>query len=587
MPKKAAKQHRLKPVPPIIQNAQHAVGPTPSSAPAPPVRPSRAAALFLISSALLSAQVPPITPRVGVGVTQKNLTLAEALEMALQNNFDIEIERTNVATAATAIRAAQGVFDPDLQFLPGYTTGDTPVGSVLQGANGRLSQNTLEQDFHYRQQLPWNGAQAGVDFVNGRIGSNNPFISFNPYINTQLVVSFTQPLLRNRAIDSFRATVKIRRKQHDVSEKDFELRVIDILTQVHQAYWDLVAARQDVTVQADAVGLAAQQLAQNQRMIESGTLAPIELSASESELESRKDTYFSSVGTLTTAENNLKMLLLPDRRDEIWGDEIIPTGANSEDVPQLDDLREAVAGALKRRPELKQIALLKESNQISQRLDANLTKPQVNFVASYTSAGLSGTPNTLPNPISASEQPLIDRLNLLSAQDGLPPFTLSGSSVPPQLIGGYGNVLSSVFSGNYHTLQAGLALDFTARNRTARANYSSTLIEAKRLNYEQGRTEQLIEVQVRNALQAIQTAHQRIAAAEAAERAAHEKLESETRLFRTGESTNFLVLTRQDEYLDARRRAVVAHLDLNRSVAQLEQALGTTLERHNITLQLP
>jgi outer membrane protein TolC len=543
--------------------------------------------LILLSVPLLWPQEPPITPRVGVGLTQKKLSLAEALEMALANNFDIEIERTNVSTAAAAIRNAQGAFDPDFRFLPGYTTGDTPVGSVLQGAGGRLTQSNLEQDFHYRQQLPWTGALAQVDFTNGRIDSNNPFASFNPYINTQLLVSFTQPLWRNRSIDSFRAVVQVRRKQKDVSEKDFEVRVIDILTQVQQAYWDLVAARQDVSVQADGVELAAKQLAQNQRLIDSGTLAPIELSASESELERRKDTYFSSVGTLTAAENNVKMLLLPDRRHEIWGDEIIPTDANSLDVPQTDDLREAVAEALKRRPELKQISLRKESNQIDQRLNADQIKPQVNLVASYASAGLSGTPNNLPNPITASTQPLVDRLNLLSAQAGLAPFTLGSSSVPANLIGGYGNVLSSVFSGNYQTLQAGIALDFTARNRSARANYSTSLIAAKRLDYEQSRAEQLIEVQVRNALQAIQTSRQRITAAEAAERAAKEKLDSETRLFRTGESTNFLVLTRQDEYLDARRRAVVAHLDLNKSVAQLEQALGTTLLRHNVTLQTP
>ena len=539
--------------------------------------------LMVLLVSALSAQ----TPRVGVGITQKNLTLAEAIEMAVQNNFDIEIEKTTVSTAATAIRVAQGAFDPNFRFLPGYTTGDTPVGSVLQGAGGRLKQNTLEQDFHYRQQLPWTGALASVDFTNGRFDSNNPFSSFNPYLNTQLVVSFTQPLLRNRATDQFRATLNIRRKQRDVSAKDFEVRVIDILTQVQQAYWDLVAARQDVAVQADAVELAGKQLAQNQRMIDSGTLAPIELSASEAELERRKDTYFSSVGTLTAAENNLKMLLLPDRKHEMWGDEILPTDTSSLDVPETDDLREAVEGALQRRPELKEIALRKEGNQIDQRLSAEQTKPQINLVASYISAGLSGTPNNLPNPISGSTQPLVDRLNLLSVQAGLAPFTLSSSSPPAGLIGGYGNVLSSVFSGNYQTLQAGIALDFTGRNRTARANYSTTLIAAKRLGYEQARAEQLIEVQVRNGLQAIQTARQRITAAEASERAAKEKLDSETRLFRTGESTNFLVLTRQDEYLDARRRAVVAHLDLNRSVAQLEQALGTTLARHNVTLQLP
>jgi len=201
---------------------------------------------------------------------------------------------------------------------------------------------------------------------------------------------------------------------------------------------------------------------------------------------------------------------------------------------------------------------------------------------------LGGALNAVNNPLSNSFQPLYDRLNQLSAQAGLPPVAVSSlGGVPGSLIGGLGSALGSVFSGSYQTVQVGLALDFTARNRAAQANYSSALITAKQLSYQQARIEQLIEAQMRNSMQAFQTARQRIAAAEAAERAAKEKLESETRLFETGESTNFLVLTRQNEYLTARERAVVAHLDFNRAVAQLEQAEGVTLTAHNITLQAP
>jgi HAE1 family hydrophobic/amphiphilic exporter-1 len=130
-----------------------------------------------------------------------------------------------------------------------------------------------------------------------------------------------------------------------------------------------------------------------------------------------------------------------------------------------------------------------------------------------------------------------------------------------------------------------LSLDFSFRNRTANANYSQTLINEKRLGLEKARAEQLVEMQVRNALQGIQTARQRIAAAEASARAAREKLESEQRLYQTGESTNFLVLTRQNEYADSRRREVVARLDFNKSVSRLEQALGTTLSTHAISVR--
>jgi HAE1 family hydrophobic/amphiphilic exporter-1 len=153
------------------------------------------------------------------------------------------------------------------------------------------------------------------------------------------------------------------------------------------------------------------------------------------------------------------------------------------------------------------------------------------------------------------------------------------------LIGGYGAALSNVFGGRYQSVQVGLSFDLTLRNRTAEANLSQSLIAERRLKLERARVEQAIEAQVRGALQALETARQRIRAAEASRKAAKEKLASEIRLFQTGESTNFLVLTRQNEYADSSLRAVSAHLGFNKAIARLEQALGTTLRSHNVRLK--
>jgi outer membrane protein TolC len=142
-----------------------------------------------------------------------------------------------------------------------------------------------------------------------------------------------------------------------------------------------------------------------------------------------------------------------------------------------------------------------------------------------------------------------------------------------------------MFGGRYQSFQVGVSLDFNLRNRTADASYSQTLINEKRLRLERIRAEQAIAAQVRNSLQGIETARQRIEAAEASQRAAKEKLDSEIRLYQTGESTNFLVLTRQNDYSDSRRRAVIARLDYNKSVARLQQALGSTLSTYKIVVQ--
>lgn len=540
---------------------------------------------FLLLSGVVAAQTPA-PPRVGVGVIERKLSLDQAIELALKNNLEIEIERSNTAVARQAIKAAKGIFDPSFRYQPGIEARNTPAASLLQGAGGNLAEHYFAQNFYLRQRTPWWGSSFNVDFENTRSSSSNAFASLNPLQTSRLTFGFILPLLRNRDTDAARAEIRIRGKQSDVAEKDLELRVIDVVLRAESAYWDLVAAIQNVQVTADGVEWAREQLARNQRMISAGSLAPVELAASEAELQRRIDTWYSAIGAVTEVENGLKLLLAPDRHDPIWGDALSPADQSMKASRDTDDVRAAVADALKARPELRQIELRKETNDVQKQLASDQTKPQVNLTAAFVNQGLGGSVRPGDNPFSASQAAMVDRLNRLSELAGMAPLpSASFGSLPENLVGGYGAALSNLFGGNYPSVQAGISFDLNLRNRTAQANYAQTVIGEKRLKLEQARIEQAIEAQVRNALQAIETAKQRIAAAAAGERAAKEKLDSEVRLFQTGESTNFLVLTRQNEFLDSRRRSLVAHLDFNKAVSRLEQALGNTLKAHNITVQ--
>jgi outer membrane protein TolC len=213
-------------------------------------------------------------------------------------------------------------------------------------------------------------------------------------------------------------------------------------------------------------------------------------------------------------------------------------------------------------------------------------KPQVNLVGAYTNAGLAGTVGSTDNPFTSSNAALYERLNRLSATAGLPPVLPPNfGSLPTFLVGGYGQALQSLFGGRFPTVQVGVQFDLNLRNQTAEANLAQTAIAEKRLNLEKARVEQIVDMQVRNALQSLQASRQRIRAAEAAAKASQEKLDSEIRLFQTGESTNFLVLTRQNELLESKRRAVVAQLEYNKAAARLEQAKGETLETYKISVR--
>lgn len=535
--------------------------------------------------AMRSIPDPAAPTRVGVSITQRRLTLNDAIRMALENNLDIEIERTAVATAEQNVLAARGFFDPTFRWIPLFENRNTPVASVFQGAGGVLQDRFWNNTLQLSQTLPQWGTVGRLEFGSIRQTTTNPFTNFNPTLTSQLLIGITQPLVRGFRIDRNRAEIRIRQRRVDLSGVDLELRVIDVVARVEQAYYDLVAAREAVAVSEDLVALGREQLALNQRLVQAGTLAPVEISAAEAELQRRIDTWYSNLGALTEVENNLKLLIAPERIHSIWTDEILPLDVDPL-KPPTDDLRDALETALARRTELKTLGVQAEINTINKELNLNLQKPEVSLVAQYSLSGLAGSVNTLPNPLANLNQPTTERLNQLSALAGLSPLPTSpGFGSPPGfLVGGYGAALQNLFGGRYQSVQVGVQLDFNIRNRTAQATYGQTLIDEKRLRLEKARTEQLIQAQVRNAMQGIETARQRIQAAEVSARAAKEKLDSEIRLYQNGESTNFLVLTRQNEYADSRRRSVVARLDYNKSVARLEQALGTTLSSRQISV---
>ncbi len=504
-------------------------------------------------------------PQVEGAGTQRRLTLEQAVELAIRANLEVAIERLNVDTADAAVRAARGSFDPVLRWEPSFGNFNTPVASVLQGPGGLLSQHSSGQTLALQQKTGWNGLALDAEFGNSRVTSSNPFQSLSPFYSSQLSFTVTQPLLRGRRIDGERAEIRIRAKERDASTAQLEIRAIDVIARMKQVYWDLVAARRQSEVAAEAVHLAKVQLEQIRRMIAAGALPAVELAAAEAESQSRLDDLYRCAGAVTEFENSLKTLLAHSRDEGLWNEEIVPADSGAVAPPAAIEIKEAMAMALRLRPELRVIEAEQAVVSVQTKQDADLIRPQLNLVASYSLSGLAGNVRPGVNPIV--------------------PVLPTPAPLPGAQAGGLGSSFSSLFGGNYQTIQAGITFVITGRNRTAKANLAADVIAEKRLGLMRLRTEQIIQAQVRNAFQALETAIQRIQAAAASTKAALVKLESETRLFATGESTNFLVLTRQNEYSAARRRQVDAEAAFNKAVAQYETALGTALASHGLRVE--
>ncbi|MGI8468849.1 MAG: TolC family protein [Pyrinomonadaceae bacterium] len=552
-----------------------------------------------IAPAVLPDDPPPVAPnfqapirplpsaeRVGVDVTdQLPLSLQEAITLALQNNNDIDSSKISVKMAEFDLRAARGVYDPVISSQNYYERRTTPTASTIGGAagTGSVTQNSLVNGFGVAGFSRFAGGLYQADYSGSRATTNNQNTTLNPQYPTLLTLTYTQPLFRGRLFDNNRRTIEIAKKNLSLTDAQFRQKTIDVISQVEQAYWDLVYALRSLQVQIDAVKQARLQLESNQRLVSKGVLAPIDIIAANTQITTFEQNVYTAQQSVTTAENTLKTLMLPERTDAIWKRALVPVSSIELDVPKVS-LDSAMTDALANRQELAQLKTNAEINQINERYYRDLTKPQIDLVASYTGNGLAGTP--VPRVGSSTTSALTERVNELSALNGFPPLTAASisSAVPPNLVGGYFKSLSNLATADYPTFRVGVNISLPFKNTTAKANLGKSLAEGDQIKNQQAQQEQTIEADVRNALQALRSSEARLQAAAASRASAEQLYESEQRQFRAGTTTVFLVLQRQVELVTARGNELQAQTLLNKAISDFERATGTTLSANSVEI---
>ena len=514
------------------------------------------------------------------------LTLQDAIRMSLENNRDIEVARLDVRLTEFDLRAARGAYDPVLNSSIYYERQTLPVASLFAGGeNGRLKSSDYVAATSLAQQLPWHGGSVRLSFDNARSTSENVFNLLDPQTNAKLSLEITQPLFRGRKIDLPRRNIKVANKRLDISDSLFRQRIIQVITAVQHAYWDLVFARRDEEIKRESVRLALTQLESNQRAVEKGTVAPLDVISARVEVERRTDEAEAALETLHRAENSLKELLLEPGNSDAWNSALLPVEQLEIEGAIVMQFDEAMRLALANRSEIEQYRLRGELNEIDIEYFHDRTKPQIDLIAGYTTMGLAGKERDSVNPITSGNQLLFDRVNQLSQVAGLPPLSpLPTESVPGKFIGGYGQALSNLSGNEYRGFRFGVSISLPFGNRTAKAELGRALAEGRKIETERQQIVQAIEVEVRNALQAIETARRRVEAARNSRLDAEQQCDGEKRRFDAGLSTNFLVLDRQNALSAARGREMKAIADYKKAVVELDSALSLTLTNNNISV---
>ncbi len=564
--------------------AQDVVAPTPTPTPLPTV-PIKVDDKQNVQPENLDG-VPTIAPnyrqddkslpdlgRVGVDMLeQKPLSLKEAITLALENNKDIEVTRQNVRIAEFELQSARGFYEPRFSGQTFYERATTPNVSIFSN-NATTTNSSIVGNAGFTGSSPRFGTNYSATVSNQRVTTNNPISILSPQNNTSFNLSVTQPLFRGRSFDQPRRVIEIAKRNLSLTDTQFRQRSIEIITNVQRAYWDLVYALRNLQVQRDGVRDAKQQLEHNRRLVEEGQLAPIDIVAAETQVANIEQGVYEALETVGRAENVLKNLIAQNKDDALWREALVPTDSVDLEAPRTT-LPEALTLALENRPEIEINKVQRDINEIDKRYLREQTKPQIDLTASYTSSGVGGSQN--PDFSSPFPSPCQTDPNSPACQQQI--ILLNGLT---------GSSITDVFANRYPTFRAGVTFNLPLfGDKTAKANLGKSLVQSQQINTQREQLEQLIQVDVRNALQSIRTAEARLRSAAISRDNSQKQYESEQRKLDAGQTDVYKVLERQTALITARSNELRAQTELNKAIADLQRATGNSLKANNVEARL-
>lgn len=539
-----------------IVTAAHAAAQSQS----PAVSDARVKELLAQAQAAQPSQTTPASAAAAAQPTESvPLRLEEAVQLALERNLDIAVERLNPETFDRAIDAVKANFLPTLASNVGYSSIVQLPANQLAGGNA-VENDTTTFNFGGTQLLPWGGGSAALGFVNRRVDSTNAFNTFNPQYNSTLTFAFTQPLLRNRSTDATRTQLKVTRINRDVSEIQLRALVTGTLANVRNAYWDYVFAVESLDVAQRSMALAQKLLEDNKVRVEVGTMAPIDVVQAEAEVATRRQALAQVEATARTTELTLKRLIVSGTEDPRWKGRLTPVDRPAF-VPQTLDVEGALRAALDKRADLQQSRRNLQVNDLNLKLLKNQKLPGADLVTNYGLQGIGGT--------------------RLIRDGGL------GSPVTGTVPGGFGDAMNLITGRDYPTWNVMLQFSYPIGTSTQDANYARAQIIVKQTEAQIKALELQVATEVTNIALQVESTLKQVEAATAARELANRRLEAESSKFEVGLSTNFFVVQAQRDLADAQNAELRAQLDYRKSLVDFERVQETSLANAGINLVTP
>ena len=483
-----------------------------------------------------------------------DLSLNDAIRIALENNRDIQIEEQNVAVSEGEITTQEGVFDPLFNVVSFFNDGDSPELSTFI-PSGTVTQKQFNAEAGVEGLLPTGTFYNLINFSTTWTETNNPLEDLSPSWYNNVNFSLGQELLRNFGVEVNRTFIITATRTSRISEKELEKTISQVLLEVERRYWLVVAARKDLELERTALDLAVDLKDRNQIQVDVGVLPPVSVTQAESEVAAREVSVIRAENDLQAAHDNLKNILAMDLSQKIAAvDE--PTTV----VYKFSE-EESLAQAYEQRPEMEQVKLDIENKKTLKHYYSNQRLPRLAVEGSLQLQGLGGDEN--PDRLSFEEEP-----------EPIPPQFDSPSDAFRQL-----------WDGDFATWQVLGIFSFPIFNRTARGNYVKATADLDRSVIVLSRTKDDVALDVKSAVRLIENSLRAIDAAKVSVKLAEEVVANEQERLNVGIGTTRDVLEAQRDLIDAGTREITAVTSYNISLAELEYARGTILEKHNVRIE--
>ncbi|MDQ1474313.1 MAG: outer membrane protein [Bryobacterales bacterium] len=433
--------------------------------------------------------------------------------------------------------------------VPEYST-------VLTGTNW-LAQNALNANVGMNVGLSA-GTQISINFDNSRYSTNATRYTYNPFVNSSLGFTITQPLLQGFGPSLNKRYIRIARNSRKVADLVFRQQVIDTVSGVARLYTDLVSLNEDLKVKQESLRLAERLYEDNRSQVEQGTQAPIEVTRANASVAASRQALIVAEGLVRQQELIVKTAITRGglANPQLLTAHIIPLDTLS--VPDQEtpaSVENLVGEALRNRPDLAGAGLQVDNSEISLQGSLNALKPRLDLVGTVQNSGMAGDLNPLAGTIPGS-------VNL----------------------GGYGTVLGQLFRRDFPSYEVGLQLTLPLRNRVAQADAVRDELQVRQAQVRRQQLEDQVRLEVADAEESLRQARAAYDAAVEARRLQEQSVSVEQQTFAVGLSTNLTVIQYQNYLAQARSTEVASKGAYIKAKIALQRATGTTMDSHHVAI---